>query len=371
MKKLSLFVLGCCLALTARATHLLGGEILAKNTSGLTYEITGILYLDLQNGGPAVNAQTDLIICLGDGLRLVAKRVSSEKLEGSPNVNRSVYRVVHTYAAAGKYTLTASLDNLTNGILNLDRLSPTKELPLVIKTILDTTSPNAVAQAPNPKFMSGLRQVFSLALPKTDPDGDSLSYRITRLLTQQQECQPTTLTNYVFPNEVTREGTFKIDRPAALLVWNAPTEIGLYAYAYVTEEWRNGVKVAETWRTYSLTITDQNSPTIVIPPFEPALADFNGVITALPPQEFLSAEISMKIFPVPSAESVTVEVSLRQPSAMHIEMVDLQGRILQQADFKDAASRCSLEFRTGDLAKGVYLIRVQSEDAVLMRKFVR
>lgn len=369
MKKLSLLALACCLAFAARATHLLGGEILAKNTTGLTYEISGVLYLDLVNGQSAANAQTEIIFCLGDGTQLVAKRVSSEKLEGTPNVNRSVYRVVHTYAAAGKYTLTAKLDNLANGILNLQ--SPSQELPLVLQTTLNTAFANTTAQSPNPKFVSGLRQIFTLALPNTDPDGDSLSHRITKLLGQAQECQPTLPTSYVFPNEVTREGTFKIDRSKAMLVWNAPTQVGTYMYAYVTEEWRKGVKVAETWHTYALAITDLNSTSNPVPPFEPVLVDFNGVITGLSPQEFLSANILMKIYPVPSEQTITVEVNTRKPSTMLIEMVDLQGRVLQQANFKDLASSRSQEFRTGDLAKGVYLIRVRSNDATLTRKFVR
>lgn len=369
MKKLSLLILACCLAFAARATHLLGGEILAKNTSGLTYEISGVLYLDLVNGQSAVNAQTDIMLCLGDGTQLVAKRVSSEKLEGNPNVNRSIYRVVHTYAAAGKYTLTAKLDYLSNGILNLR--APTQEPPVVLQTVLNTTLANTTAQSPNPKFVSGLRQVFTLALPNTDPDGDSLSYRFTKLLSQSQDCQPTGPANYLFPNEVTREGTFKIDRAKATLVWNAPTQVGIYTYAYITEEWRKGVKVAETWRTYVLAITDQNGSTNPIPPFEPASVDFDGLITGLAPQEFVTSNISMKIYPVPSADIITVEVSTHQPSTTLIEMVDLQGRVLQQANFKDLATSRSQEFTTGSLAKGVYLIRVQSDEATLTRKFVR
>ncbi len=247
-----------------------------------------------------------------------------------------------------------------------------REQPLVLQTTLNTTLPNGTATAPDPRFFSGLRQVFSLALPKTDPDGDSLAYRLVKVLDQPETCSPSQPSNnYVFPNEVAREGTFMIDFPAAALVWNAPTRLGFYSYAYVTEEWRKGLKVAETWRTYSLTITDQNSTSNLVPPFEPVLVDFSGVITALPPQEFVASDISMKIYPVPSAEFITVEVSTRQPSATLIEMVDLQGRVLQKADFKDLASRRSQEFRTSDLAKGVYLIRVRSDDATLIRKFVR
>ncbi len=99
--------------------------------------------------------------------------------------------------------------------------------------------------------------------------------------------------------------------------------------------------------------------------------DFSGVITALPPQEFVASDISIKIYPVPSAEFITVEVSTRQPSTTLIEMVDLQGRILQKADFRDVASERSQEFRTSDLAKGVYLIRVRSGEGTLTRKFMR
>ncbi|GHB73664.1 T9SS type A sorting domain-containing protein [Persicitalea jodogahamensis] len=369
MKKLLSLALVCCLAFTAKATHLLGGEIQAKNTTGLTYEISGVLFLDIQKGQAAANAQTEIILCFGDGQQITAKRVSSEQLEGSPNVNRSIYRVLHTYAASGNYTLTAKLDNFTNGILNMP--APSQETSLIIQTTLNTSLPNATAQAPNPKFISGLRQIFSLALPNTDPDGDSLSYRLTKLLNQSQACQPTEQANAIFPHEVTREGTFKINHSAALLTWNAPTLVGYYTYAYVTEEWRKGVKVAETWRTYVLTVTDQTSSTNPIPPFEPALVEFNGVITGLPPHEFVAANISMKIYPVPSEQTITVEVTTRQPSNVYIEMVDLQGRVLRQAAYQDKATRRTQEFRTDDLAKGVYLIRVRSQEATVTRKFVR
>ncbi len=205
MKELFLLALSCCLALAARATHLLGGEILAKNTSGLTYEISGVLYLDVVNGQAAVNAQTEIILCLGDGTQLRAKRVSSEKLEGSPNVNRSVYRAIHTYATAGRYTLTVKLDQFSG---SATVWGSGREQPLALQTTLNTTLPNGTATAPNPRFFSGLRQVFSLALPKTDPDGDSLAFRIVKLLDQPEICGPTQSSNsYLFPNEVAREGT--------------------------------------------------------------------------------------------------------------------------------------------------------------------
>lgn len=370
MKKIFLFALFCAASTATYATHLLGGEIQAKNISGLTYEITGVLYLDHQSGKPAGDAQTEIILCLGDGTQIKAERISSEILPGLL-VNRSVYRVRYTYPAPGQYTIATKLDNLTNGIVNLGPI-PTQGLQMVIQTTLNTTVPNTTAAAPIPTFTTGLRQVFSLPLPTTDPDGDSLAYRIVKILAPGLECAPNFPSNeYVFPNEVTRQGTFRLDRPAAKLVWNAPAQIGLYAYAYVTEEWRKGVKVAESWRTNGLFVTDQNSSTTPVPPFEPVRVEFEGIITALPPQEFLPSAMNMVVYPVPSNDYITVELSIRKPATSVIELVDLQGRVLQQKNFETRAVQHSGEFSVGTLPKGMYLIRARSDEATLTRKFVR
>lgn len=370
MKKYFLFALLFVCAKTTYGTHLLGGEIQAKNISGLTYEITGVLYLDIQNGTPAANAQTEIILCLGDGTQMKAIRMSSEDLPGLL-VNRSTYRVRYTYPAPGNYTIATKLNHYTNSIVNLGPV-PTQGLQMVIQTILNTSVPNTTAPAPIPTFTTGLRQVFSLPLATTDPDGDSLAYRIVKVLAAGQECAPNFPSNgYIFPNEVTRQGTFRLDRPAAKLVWNAPAQIGLYAYAYVTEEWRKGIKIAESWRTNGLFVTDQNSSTNPVPPFEPVRVDFEGIITALPPQEFLSSPMNMVVYPVPSNDYITVEVSIRKPSAFVIELVDLQGRVLQQKDFKTPAVQHAGEFSVGTLPKGMYLIRARSDEATLTRKLVR
>ena len=370
MKKLFLLALLCVASTVTYATHLLGGEIQAKNISGLTYEITGVLYLDNQNGVPATAAQTEIILCLGDGTQIKAERISSETLPGLL-VNRSVYQVRYTYPAPGQYTIATKLDKLTNGIVNLGPV-PTEGLQMVIQTTVNTTVPNTTAAAPTPTFTTGLRQVFSLPLATTDPDGDSLAYRLVKVLKSGQECAPNFPSNdYIFPNEVTRQGTFRLDRPAVKLVWNAPAQIGLYAYAYVTEEWRKGVKVAESWRTNVLFVTDQNSATTPIPPFEPVQVNFEGVITALPPQEFLPSAMHMVVYPVPSNDYITVELSTRKPSTSVIELIDLQGRVLQQKNFETRAVQHSGEFSVGTLPKGMYLIRARSDDAILTRKFVR
>jgi len=370
MKKVFFFVLLCVGFTTTYATHLLGGEIQAKNISGLTYDITGVLYLDIQSGTPAANAQTEIILCLGDGTQVKAMRTSSENLPGLL-INRSTYQIRYTYSAPGSYSIATKIDNFKNGIVNLGP-QPTQELQMVIQTTLNTTVLNTTAPAPTPTFTTGLRQVFSLPLATSDPDGDSLSYRLVKILAPGQECAPNfPSNNYIFPNEITRQGTFRLDRSAAKLVWNAPAQIGLYAYTYVTEEWRQGIKIAESWRTNSLFVTDQNSTSNPIPPFEPVQVEFEGIVTALPPQEFLSAPLHMLIYPVPSQEYIKVEISTPKPSTAVIELIDLQGRILQQETSNTLAIQHFGEFSVGTLSTGRYFIRASSDNATITRPFVR
>ncbi len=322
------------------------------------------------NGAPAANSQTEIILCLGNGTQLKVARLSLEKLDGNPAISRGIYRTTYTYGAPGTYTVTARIDQFTSGIVNMPNGGQSQDM--IVQTTLNTSMPNSTAPAPSPIFVSGLRQLFSLPMPRIDPDGDSLVYRIVRPLDQQKICEPTvTIDRYVFPNEIKREGTFRIDFQTANLVWNAPTEIGLYAYAYVTEEWRKGSKIAQTWRTYVVTIKDHTGEQVTIPTFEPVLVDFNGTITALPPQEFLPSAIAVRIYPNPSIDYITAEVNTRQPASMIFELIDLQGRVLQRADSKELVLNHTQVFGTSHLAKGLYLIRVQSKDATLTRKFVR
>ncbi len=154
-------------------------------------------------------------------------------------------------------------------------------------------------------------------------------------------------------------------------MWNAPTEIGLYAFAYVTDEWRNGVKIAESLRTYVIRIKDlPGTPVPAIPPYEAVVFNANGTITALPFLEGTSPDVAPKVYPNPSSDYITVEVDDRHPAPTMIELIDSQGRVLQRVAHEAGTSSHVHVLRTADLAKGVYIIRVQSENGILTRKFV-
>lgn len=242
---------------------------------------------------------------------------------------------------------------------------------MVIKTILNTSVPNTSAPAPAPLFTTNLRQVYTLPLAPEDPDGDSLAYRIVKLQSTDTDCGPTRPTDaYVFPNEVTREGIFKIDFAATALHWNAPTQIGAYTYAYVTEEWRQGAKIAETWRTNTLYVRDQNGSASPVPPFEPVQLYESGLVTGAV-QEFLPSNINLHLYPIPSDDWIRIEVKSRKPAALVIELMDSQGRVLQKADIVQPVSRHVQEMNVENLARGVYFIRARSTEGAVTKKMIR
>ncbi len=368
MKKLCALALWLTCSVSAHATHFLGGEIQVKHVTGLTYDLTTVLYLDIQNGQAAASAQGEIVLCLGDGKEILVKRSSSETLSGTPTVNRSIYRFQYTFAAPGTYTISSSFEKFANDIINLPVSS--QEQAMVIQTLLNTTLPNTTAPAGAPKFTIGLRQQFSLPLATTDPDGDSLAFRLVKLLRSDFDCSPSSPDpTYLFPNEVTREGTFRIDRTASLLLWNAPTRVGAYTYAYVTEEWRKGTKVAESWRTNALFVTDQSGSAGPLPPYEPVQYFEQGLVTSI--HESGSGRMSVLVYPVPSQDWIRVQVDTRTPSTLVIELLDVQGITVRQAHSSSPVSSHEFEMNVKSIPKGIYFLRAKSPKEIQTKKILR
>ncbi|HEV7350150.1 T9SS type A sorting domain-containing protein [Telluribacter sp.] len=372
MKQLCLLALLVCFSvlgssLPTFATHILGGTIQTRHLSGLTYEIRTILYLDQINGRPASDAQVEVKICTGDGRELVLPYFPAESGSVNNQVRVGIYKGTYTFAGPGQYTLSASLMGRTN-LTNIPQPGP--ERAAYLFTTLNTSLPNSTATLPTPVFEAGIRQVYTYSLSASDPDGDSLAYRPVRLLQPNQNglCGPyRTVDRYQFPNEVAREGTFAIRDK--VLTWNAPTQVGSYAYAFLVEEWRNGIKIAETLLESVVLVSDKAGTPVAVPPFQPV--EFGDFITALPPQEFLPGPLSVLVYPVPSQEWITVEVQSRRPSFFQIQLLDLQGRILQQVQFQEPSVRRLHRFRVEALPPGNYLILVNDKQETVTKKLVR
>jgi gliding motility-associated-like protein len=117
---------------------------------------------------------------------------------------------------------------------------------------------------------------FTFPFKAKDPDGDSLVYRFTAgLNTPNRDAKPDPPNKPPFPNLV-YAGNFDADRPlgtavtinpnTGIISGVAPAEAGDYVVAVLVEEYRLGIKIAETRKELHLAVGNCTIPKAMLPP---------------------------------------------------------------------------------------------------------
>jgi len=370
MKKNFLFLLLLLLSLRATATHLLGGYIQVKRTSttSLAYEFTVNVLMDPINGSSAISGSAMIPFCFGDGSEPVEiNQVSLTQL--SPDVVVAVYKTTHVYngAGSGSYTASALISNRSNGIRNVPDAVDT---PLLIKTTFVPTVTNStpIFAGLTARLTGTVYQQSVFNYKGTDADGDSVAHYLVRV--QKGGCnesfQP--IAGYQFPNEVARRGTFKIDANSGQLTWNAPTEVGVFDFAVVAEEWRHGQKISETLCDMVVFIDDKPGGTpVTVPPYEPVLE--RNVLTSVDPP--LTDQVSIAVYPIPAQDQVQVQLKSPRPTKATFRLIDVQGRVVQERNSNGARLQHEQSLEARQLAPGVYLLQTITDDRHYTTKILK
>ena len=258
------------------ATHQRAGEITYRYISGLTYEATIITY----SYAPSYADRNELDIDWGDGQTSTLIRINGPagiNPAGQPcdhlgefvgtDIKRNEYVGQHTYPAASTYLVSLEDPNRNFGILNIPN---SVDVPLYIETLLTVNpflGPNSSPQLLLPPIDQGCIGHPFLHNPGAyDPDGDSLSYKMTTC--RGIGGQP--IPGYKWPNEVDPSSTgesFSINNTTGDIIWDSPTMIGEYNIAFLIEEWRNGVRIGFITRDMQINIiTCNNVPPIIHAP---------------------------------------------------------------------------------------------------------
>jgi hypothetical protein len=367
MKSVYSILLLILLSAYAQASHLRGGEILASNISGQTYNIKVRLYLDRAYGEAATNALNAVTVCMGDGSIKDFPKVSSIPIEGT-NILVRDFEGTYTYPSSGIYQLSVALDNRTGQILNLPNAEQTSQF---IWTVIDTQVPNSTPVLPHLEFVAGVRQVFSIDLKPTIADNDSITVKVARLSKPSPgTCGVRMLDHtYLFPNEISATGTFKVDATQRKLVWTAPETLGNYLFAMIVVEWRNGVKISESYREGMITVIDKPGQTVEVPPYESS--EYGGVVTSIPVVSSSEVTMAIQAYPVPTEDFVTVKAYSKTRAIIRLELIDMNGRILRKIATKAPEIAVQEEFDMRNLVKGVYLIRASNDKDSITQKVLR
>lgn len=253
------------------ASHLRAGEITAVRISSLTFKFTLTLYVNTQG----LTDQPEATLDFGDGSSPVTKSYNPPcpicDIIGN-NTQKNVYTYTHTFPGPGSYDVSFLAENRNGGVNNMDDSYNTAfYISTTINTQVGSNSTPQLLVPPIDKAATG--QLFIHNPGAWDPDGDSLSYR----LTIPRKAKDVYVNNYKDPADpgffllpdCPSGGTaiFTLDPVTGDIVWDTPCESGEYNIAFYIEEWRNGIKLSSTIRDMQIFVEEctNNRPMLEIP----------------------------------------------------------------------------------------------------------
>ncbi|MCE7066001.1 T9SS type A sorting domain-containing protein [Dyadobacter sp. CY326] len=350
----------------AFGTHIKGGEIMATHVSGQNYKIKVRLYFDLVTGEPAANAQQNVSVCFGDGNTKEFSRTETKTLPG--NILLADYDGSYTYPSSGTFQISVSLNARTSNILNLPNADKTDAF---FWTVINTQLANSTPVLPYLLFDAGVRQVFSVDLKPTVADADSISVKLPRLSRASPgTCGVRMVDNtYLYPNEISSTGTFKVVPKLNKLVWQAPEVLGSYVFAMVVTEYRDGIIISESYREGVINVTDKPGPTVEIPPYESAA--YGGLITSTPNVDSPEVSMAIEAYPVPTETFVTVKAYSKKRSIVTLQLIDIKGRVIREIKTAGPVISVQEEFDMRNLSKGIYIIKAANDKDAVSQKILR
>ncbi|MEZ5173469.1 MAG: gliding motility-associated C-terminal domain-containing protein [Bacteroidia bacterium] len=230
------------------ATHNRAGEITYRHLGGFQYEATIITYT--KSDSPA--DRPDLGISWGDGTLDTIPRVNGngqgEIVTGL--IKKNIYIGVHTFPGPAVYILSFEDPNRNGGVVNIPN---SVNIPFFVSTTL-VINPflgiNNSVQLLNPPIDEACPgQIFIHNPGAYDPDGDSISYRLTECRGEEGLVIP----GFAQPQTST---SFSINPITGDLIWDSPLPGGLgeYNVAFVIEEWRNGILIGSVTRDMQINV---------------------------------------------------------------------------------------------------------------------
>lgn len=300
-KKLLTAVLLCMLFFRAEATHNRAGEITYVQLSDLTYEITITTFTYTLSYAD----RPQLTVEWGDNSSSVADRQSILFL---PNYyKRNIYKITHTYPGPGVYKILVQDPNRNANVLNIPN---SVNVVFSISTTLivnQAIGHNSTPVLLNPPYDKAARGYVFIHNPGAyDPDGDSLSYKLTVCTRDDGKA----IEGYTLPPATKY---LRVDSISGDLIWNTPRDTGKYNVAMFIEEWRYGKKISVVERDMQIEVFDAKNK----PPVNGPLHDYcvqagdtmNLLITATDPDnDRITLKATSGIFSLTSCPATFTKV---------------------------------------------------------------
>ncbi len=256
MKQYLFFILLIFISFSVFATHNRAGEITVRqidpnNPTYLEIKVVTYTYTESLANRP------ELEVSWGDNTSSIIPRIDTVLLPD--NYRRNTYIGRHTFPGSGAYTIVMSDPNRNAGVDNIpNSVSVLFTIKTTIKIDSDLGNNSTPTLSVDPIDKAAVGRLFTHNPGASDVDGDSLSYKLSTCLGEYgMEILGYALppaSNTIYVNEITGD-----------LVWDCPTQIGLYNIAMLIEEWREGNKISQIVRDMQIevVISDNYPPNII------------------------------------------------------------------------------------------------------------
>jgi len=290
LKKILFLILFVLFLTSAQATHIVGGEIEMTHLGGTIYRFTLNLYFDEVNGDPLAIDEYIFPAVFRKSDNAYIGYITLPKISDipipytDPKCAVGSLKTRHiTYS--GNFNLAST--NLTDpqgyyiswerccrnriieNIIEPERAGQTfyMEFPALIRNGSSFLNSTPVFPKPNNPYAC-LNQPFTLSFAANDADGDQLTYLLRTPLNGNSSLfdiapfgipapyspvrwQP----GYNVNNMIKGTPSMQINPTTGLMTFT-PTETGLFVFAVVCEERRNGVKIGEVVREFQIMVLD-------------------------------------------------------------------------------------------------------------------
>jgi hypothetical protein len=342
------------------ATHLRAGELTGRqlHQTELTWEFTLKLYVDANTS--VSNSIVD--VSMGDGTTkevLQTSQISHQQYRA----RELIYVFQHTFAAAGSYKVGFYERNRASNIHNiLSSETKTFYIETEISAAVGSSSIQMPVPVTPPLLSASLGKRFLYHATATDPDGDSLNYKLITPRQHLPDGRIIDVTGYRDPAEYgghqedgSGASVFNINIHTGVITWDTPGQVGLFVIAIMIEKWR--------WNP-SLLKHEQIGFII-----RDMIITVNDVPTTL--AQVMPAHLSAEIYPNPARLSTLLKLTLSEQSPVTLKLYNSTGKLLNSEMHSDiSAGERSFVIDISLLTPGFYICQVQTSKGILRKKLV-
>ncbi len=237
----------------SEATHNRAGEITYERISQNTIRATLHTYTDTRSMA-ADRPQVEIF--WGDNTSSVVDRSSQADI--GDFIFENQYTATHTYPGSGTYTISYTDPNRVDGVTNMANSINTRfHVQSTLRIDALRGSNNSVQLFRKPVDFAAVGERFVHNPSAYDPDGDSIHYRMVTPKTEDGE----NVAGYFLP---TASNEFSLNSQTGQLVWDAPTQVGIYDLAIEIREFRDGVLMGSVLRDMQVIVDEtHNRPPVI------------------------------------------------------------------------------------------------------------